>query len=128
MPHWHSAARVRWNANGKTLSVTGGVVDFEHVFQAMGSWQLELADGAHLTGVGEKDDAMDFNVTDSTISVTSGENTISATTRLQATQGNLNLNYDVSKDATLTVSGLIQVTATTRGAVPSQSWVRARWC
>lgn len=97
-----------FNANGKTLSVTGGVVDFGATSQTMGSWQLELAGGAHLTGAGEKDDAMDFNVPGSTIFVTSGENTISATTRLRATQGNLNLNYNVSKDATLTVSGLIQ--------------------
>ncbi len=104
-----------FNANGKTLSVTGGVVDFGATSQTMGSWKLELAGGAHLTGVGEKDDAMDFNVTDSTISVTSGENTISATTRLRATQGNLNLNYDVSKDATLTVSGLIQADGNTQG-------------
>ncbi|MBR2145512.1 MAG: autotransporter-associated beta strand repeat-containing protein, partial [Akkermansia sp.] len=60
------------NANGKTLSVTGGVVDFGATSQTMGSWSLELAGGAHLTGAGEKNDAMDFNVPGSTISVTSG--------------------------------------------------------
>ncbi len=104
-----------FNANGKTLSVNGGVVDFGATSQTMGSWSLELAGGAHLTGAGKENDAMDFNVPGSTISVTSGENTISATTRLRATHGNLNLNYDVSKDATLTVSGLIQADGNTQG-------------
>ncbi len=103
-----------FNANGKTLSVTGGVVDFGATSQAMGSWKLELAGGAHLTGAGEKNDAMDFDVTNSTISVTSGENTISATTRLRS-NGNTNLNYNVSKDATLTVSGLIHADGNTLG-------------
>lgn len=102
------------NANGKTLSVTDGVVDFGATSQTMGSWQLELAGGAHLTGAGEKNDAMDFDVTGSTISVTSGENTISATTRLRS-NGNTNLNYNVSKDATLTVSGLIHADGNTLG-------------
>lgn len=107
------------NANDKTLSVNGGVVDFGATSQTMGSWKLELAGGAQLTGAGENNDAMDFNVPGSTISVTSGENTISATTRLRADKGNLNLNYDVSKDATLTVSGLIHADGNTldRGSI-----------
>ncbi|MBR2313615.1 MAG: autotransporter-associated beta strand repeat-containing protein, partial [Akkermansia sp.] len=103
------------NENGKTLSVNGGVVDFGATSQTMGSWKLELAGGAHLKGAGEKDNAMYFNVTDSTISVTSGENTISATTQLRTNEGNLNLNYNVSKDATLTVRGLIQADGNTPG-------------
>jgi autotransporter-associated beta strand protein len=95
-------------AMGKSVTVSGGTLDFGTTRQTMGSWELRLSDGAQVLGsggkYGEKYAAMDFNTNNSTIYATSGSSTISAKTRLR--DGN-NLNYDVSKDATLTVNGLI---------------------
>ncbi len=95
-------------AMGKNVTVSGGTLDFGTTRQTMGSWELRLSDGAQVLGsggkYGEKYAAMDFNTNNSTIYATSGSSTISAKTRLR--DGN-NLNYDVSKDATLTVNGLI---------------------
>ncbi len=91
----------------KTLTVDGAVVDFGAYSVAMGSWELKLENGALITGEGEKNNAMNFNQTGSTIYATSGESIISATTRLDATKGYPNLNYNVSKDAKLTVTGMI---------------------
>ena len=96
---------IDYNITGKTLTVAGGTIDFGSTRQTMGSWSLKLSDGATLTGQGNATyGAIDFNTNNSTIYATSGENTISAVTRLR--NGN-NLNYDVSEGATLTVSGLI---------------------
>lgn len=95
-------------AMGKSVTVSGGTLDFGTTRQTMGSWELRLSDGAQVLGsggkYGEKYAAMDFNTNNSTIYATSGSSTISSKTRLR--DGN-NLNYDVSKDATLTVNGLI---------------------
>ncbi len=93
---------------GKTITVSGGTLAFGNTRQTMASWNLVLSDGATVTGDGGSYDgkkaALDFNSNDSTICAASGESTISAITRLR--DGN-NLNYNVSKDATLTVSGVI---------------------
>ena len=104
----------------KTLTVDGGVVNFGSTRQTMGTWNIALSNGAELIGNGEPIyGAIDYNIPDPTIYATSGENTISAITRLRATNGNINLTYDVSKEATLTVSGLIHADNNTlnRGSV-----------
>ena len=97
---------INYNKSGKSLTVAGGTVDFGTTRQTMGSWRLALSDGANLTGLGnETYGALDFNVNNSTIYVTGGNNTISAVTRLR--EGH-NLNYDISSGATLTVDGAIR--------------------
>ncbi len=94
---------IDYNKSGKTLTVAGGTIDFGSTRQTIGSWTLQLSDGAVLTGAGNATHgAMDFNINNSTIYATSGSSSISAVTRLR--NGN-NLNYDVSDDATLTISG-----------------------
>ena len=99
---------LKYDATGKSISVSGGTLDFGTTRQTMGSWELRLSDGAQVLGSGGeysgKYAAMDFDTNNSTIYATSGSSTISAKTRLR---GGNNLNYDVSKDATLTVNGLI---------------------
>ncbi|MBR5195571.1 MAG: autotransporter-associated beta strand repeat-containing protein [Akkermansia sp.] len=96
---------LNYDKTGKTLTVAGGTIDFGSTRQTMGGWNIELSDGATLTGQGNATyGAIDFNNNNSTIYATSGDSTISAVTRLR--NGN-NLNYDVSEGATLTVSGLI---------------------
>ena len=96
---------INYNLDGKTLTVAGGTIDFGSTRQTMGNWALVLSDGATITGAGNATyGAIDFNNNNSTITATSGENTISAVTRVR--NGD-NLNYDVSEGATLTVSGLI---------------------
>lgn len=107
---------IDYNITGKKLTVAGGTIDFGTTRQTMGSWSLNLSDGAMITGTGNATyGAMDFNNNNSTITATSGENTISAVTRLR--NGN-NLNYDVSEGATLTVSGRIHADgATGKGSI-----------
>lgn len=99
---------LKYDATGKSITVSGGTLDFGTTRQTMGSWELRLSDGAQVLGSGGeysgKYAAMDFDTNNSTICATSGSSTISAKTRLR---GGNNLNYDVSKDATLTVNGLI---------------------
>ena len=96
---------INYDKTGKTLTVSGGTIDFGTARQTMGGWTITLSDGATLTGQGNATyGALDFNLNNSTIYVTSGDNTISAVTRLR--NGN-NLNYDVSGGAALTISGLI---------------------
>ena len=99
---------LKYDATGKSITVSGGTLDFGTTRQTMGSWELRLSDGAQVLGSGGeysgKYAAMDFDTNNSTIYATSGSSTISAKTRLR---GGNNLNYDVSKDATLTVNGLI---------------------
>ena len=96
---------INYDLNGKTLTVAGGTIDFGSTRQTMGKWALVLSDGATITGAGNATyGAIDFHVNNSTITATSGENTISAVTRVR--DGG-NLNYAVDDGATLTVSGLI---------------------
>ena len=99
---------LKHDAPDKSITVSGGTLDFGTTRQTMGSWKLYLSDGAQVLGSGGeysgKYAAMDFNTNNSTIYATSGSSTISAKTRLR---GGNNLNYDVSEDATLTVNGLI---------------------
>ncbi|MBR3902334.1 MAG: autotransporter-associated beta strand repeat-containing protein [Akkermansia sp.] len=104
----------------KTMTVDGGVVDFGSTRQTIGTWDIALSNGAELKGSGESGlGALDYNIPDPTIYATSGENTISAVTRLRATNGNINLNYDVGKEASLTVTGLIHADNNTlnRGSI-----------
>ncbi|MBR4310284.1 MAG: autotransporter-associated beta strand repeat-containing protein, partial [Akkermansia sp.] len=103
---------LNYDATDKSITVNGGTVDFGATRQTMGAWELVLSNGSLVSGSGDSytengktgQAALDFNNNDSTICATSGESTISAVTRLR---GGINLNYDVSKDATLTASGLI---------------------
>ena len=77
-----------FNATSKTISVDGGTLDFGGTRQTMGTWTLELSDGAKVTGNGGaysgKFAAMDYNKgSNNVIKATSGDSSISATTRLR---------------------------------------------
>ncbi len=97
----------------KKLTVDGGVVDFGNTRQTMAKWDITLKNGASLRGVGGSYNygtnttiaAMDFNQ-DVVIKAESGDNTISATTRLRGGNSRT-LTYNVSEGATLDVSGRI---------------------
>lgn len=107
------------SAPSKTISVAGGTLDFGNTRQTMGSWTLELSDGAQVTGTGGAYDsnraAMDYNkASNNVIKATSGDSTISATTRLR---GGSELKYEVAKDASLNVSGLVHADGGKNGGV-----------
>ena len=106
---------IDYGADSRKLTVSGGILDFGTTRQTMGKMDIYLQDGARVTGSGgaynvngNHNAALDCDVSDSTIYAARGTSTIEAVTRLRSTtEGGVNLNYDVSKDATLTVSGLI---------------------
>ena len=106
---------IDYNADSGTLTVAGGILDFGNTRQTMGNMDIYLRDGAKVTGSGGSYEqngtqkaALDYDISGSTIYATKGTSTIEAVTRLRSTTtGDVNLNYDVSKDATLTVSGKI---------------------
>lgn len=100
----------------RKLTVDGGVVDFGDTRQTMAKWEITLKNGASLRGDGGRYNygpnnsmsayaAMDFNQ-DVVIKAESGDNTISATTRLRGGDSRT-LTYNVSEGATLDVSGRI---------------------
>ncbi len=99
-------------SKNKAIKVNGGTLDFGSTRQTLANWGLELADGAVVSGDGStysynnanRQAALDISAQDTTIKVTSGNNTISARTRLR--YGN-NLIYDVAQGATLDVSGQV---------------------
>lgn len=108
-----------FRAPSRTISVDGGTLDFGGTRQTMGSWTLELSDGAQVTGDGGAYDsnraAMDYNnASNNVIKATSGDSTISATTRLR---GGSELTYDVAKDASLEVSGLVHADGGKNGGI-----------
>ena len=108
-----------FNAPSKTISVAGGTLDFGNTRQTMGSWTLELSDGAKVTGAGgaygSNRAAMDYNkASNNVIKATSGDSTISATTRLR---DGSELTYDVARDASLNVSGLVHADGGKNGGV-----------
>ncbi len=94
-----------------TITVDGGVLDFGNSCQVLRMFtNMTLSNGAELKGEGATGStgyaaAMEFN-NNSTINVTSGDNTISATTRLNGGNGRT-LTYNVSEGATLNVTGRI---------------------
>ena len=108
-----------FNAPSKTISVAGGTLDFGNTRQTMGSWTLELSDGAQVTGTGgaygSNRAAMDYNnASNNVIKATSGDSTISATTRLRYGS---ELKYEVARDASLNVSGLVHADGGKNGGV-----------
>ncbi len=108
-----------FNATSKTISVDGGTLDFGGTRQTMGTWTLELSDGAKVTGNGGayngKFAAMDYNKgANNVIKATSGDSSISATTRLR---GGSELTYEVSEGATLNVSGLVHADGGKNGGI-----------
>ena len=110
---------LHYGASYKTISVAGGTLDFGGSRQTMGTWTLELSDGANVTGDGGaysgKRAAMDYNnVSNNVIKATSGNSTISATTRLR---GGSELKYEVAKDASLNVSGLVHADGGKNGGI-----------
>ena len=99
-----------WYATSKTITLNGGRMDVGMTRQSMGDWSIRMSGNATITGPGQENyGALDYYQSGSTIYVTEGKgNEISAVTRLRGSDGgNINLNYDVSGDAVLTVSGLI---------------------
>lgn len=108
-----------YNADKKTIQVDGGTLDFGATRQTMGSWKLVLSDGATVSGSGGAYDrgtaAMDYNKsTDNSIVATSGDNTISATTRLRFGS---ELTYDVAEGASLNVTGLVHADGGKNGGI-----------
>ena len=108
-----------YGASYKTISVAGGTLDFGGSRQTMGTWTLELSDGAQVTGdggtYGSNRAAMDYNKgSNNVIKATSGNSTISATTRLR---GGSELKYEVAKDACLNVSGLVHADGGKNGGI-----------
>ena len=108
-----------FRADKKTIQVAGGTLDFGATRQTMGSWKLELSDGAKVTGDGGaysgKRAAMDYNnSTDNSIVATSGTSTISATTRLR---NGSELTYEVAEGATLNVTGLVHADGGKNGGI-----------
>ena len=108
-----------FRADKKTIQVAGGTLDFGATRQTMGSWKLELSDGAKVTGDGGaysgKRAAMDYNnSTDNSIVATSGTSTISATTRLR---NGSELTYEVAEGATLNVTGLVHADGNKNGGI-----------
>jgi len=104
------------NVSG-TVTVDGGILDFGNSCQILRMFtNITLSNGAELKGEGAIGSAgyaaaMEFN-NNSTINVTSGDNTISATTRLNG--GNARtLTYNVSEGATLNVIGRIHADSET---------------
>lgn len=104
------------NVSG-TVTVDGGILDFGNSCQILRMFtNITLSNGAELRGEGAIGSAgyaaaMEFN-NNSTINVTSGNNTISATTRLNG--GNARtLTYNVSEGATLNVIGRIHADSET---------------
>ena len=108
-----------FNAPSKTISVAGGTLDFGSTRQTMGNWTLELSDGAKVTGSGGaysgKYAAMDYNKSsNNVIKATSGNSTISATTRLR---NGAELTYEVAEGASLDVSGLVHADGGKNGGI-----------
>lgn len=108
-----------FNATSKTISVDGGTLDFGGTRQTMGTWTLELSDGAKVTGNGGaysgKFAAMDYNKgSNNVIKATSGDSVISATSRLR---GGSELTYEVAKEASLEVSGLVHADGDKNGGI-----------
>ena len=105
-----------WNT-GNPITVDGGTIDFGNTRQSIGSWSITLKNGALLTGNGENANDSDFNVAldfyrDATINVTSGENTIAATSRLRDSNERT-ISYNVSENAALNVTGRIHAGSAT---------------
>ena len=114
---------MNYNASGKSITVEGGTLDFANTRQTMGSWKLNLSDGATVSGNGGAYGAnggtyyaaMDYNRgTGNEVYATSGDNTISAVTRLR---GGSELKYDVSEGASLNVSGLVTADGGRNGGI-----------
>ncbi len=103
-------------AYGKTITVDGGTIDFGSTRQTLALWNINLSNGAsliandngggrYLVNGGTRYAALDINQDGkNTISATSGDNTISAKTRLR---GGSTINYNVAGNASLDVSGLV---------------------
>ncbi len=114
---------MNYNASGKSITVEGGTLDFADTRQTMGSWKLYLSDGATVSGNGGSYGAnggtyyaaMDYNRgTGNEVYASSGDNTISAVTRLR---GGAELKYDVSEGASLNVSGLVTADGGKNGGI-----------
>lgn len=110
-----------YKASSRKLTVAGGTLDFGGSRQTMGTWTLELSDGAVVNGAGGKYNnganqaAMDYNnASGNTIKATSGTNTINATTRLRYGS---ELIYDIAKDVSLNVAGLVHADGGGNGGI-----------
>ena len=103
---------INFSAN-KSITVDGGTIDFGTTRQTMGGWVLNLSNGATVQGDGgtysannaSRQAALDYNnATGSIINATAGVSTIAARTRLR---NGSEVTYNVSRDATLNVTGLV---------------------
>ena len=93
-----------YNLSGHSIQVKNGTLDFGATRQTMGGWHLILGDSALVTGNGNATyGAIDFNE-NSTILATEGTSEIAAVTRIR---NGITLTYDISKDATLNVTGKV---------------------
>ena len=117
----NTSDNIAFGAN-KSITVDGGTVDFGTTRQTMGGWTLNLSNGAKVQGNGgsysvngSRQAALDYNnTTGNTINATAGVSTIEAKTRLR---GGSELTYNVSKDATLNVTGLVHSDGGSNGVI-----------
>lgn len=93
--------------NPDSITVRDAVVDFGTTRQNLGGWSISLSDGARLIGSGSTDAEKSALVyqENGTISVTGGDNLISAPIRVRTDKV---LSIDVAADAALDVKGIIQ--------------------
>lgn len=106
-----------YSSSNKSITVNSATIDFGNTRQTMGSWTLRLSNNACVIGQGGTYDvgtaAMDFN-NGGTIFATSGDNSISATTRLRYGS---TITYDVAAGASLDVSGIVHADGGRNGGI-----------
>lgn len=113
---------------GKTKSITvnGGTLDFGTTRQTMGSWKLNLSNGATVTGAGGtyegKQAALDYNnKTGNVINATAGDNTIESKIRLRGNNAaGTELAFNVAGSASLNVSGLVHSDGVKNGSITKE--------
>lgn len=108
---------------GKSITVNGGKLDFGTTRQTMGSWTLNLSNGARVIGAGNSTyGALDYNkLTENVINATSGNNTIESKIRLRGNDNaGTELAFNVAQSASLNVSGLVHSDGAKDGIITKQ--------
>ena len=112
-----------YNKQGKSITVNGGKLDFGTTRQTMGSWKLNLSNGARVTGAGNATyGALDYNnLTGNVINATAGDNTIESKIRLRGNDNaGTELAFNVADAASLNVSGLVHSDGAKDGIITKQ--------
>lgn len=112
-----------YNKQGKSITVNGGKLDFGTTRQTMGSWKLNLSNGARVTGAGNATyGALDYNnLTGNVINATAGDNTIESKIRLRGNNAaGTELAFNVAGSASLNVSGLVHSDGVKNGIITKE--------